>query len=147
MFDEETGTVYEGYNKDLITLVHIVNRYTDIDVSNYDTPEGRYELYDILDSTGALERIHDIIDYDLDKVDEIYDAIVHGVKLTYERSHSLSHQIKQTLGSILGNEDIADTFAKALDVNAGLIDMMGAMKREKENKPSTELTLFAKRAD
>lgn len=145
VFDEESGLVYEGYNHNLAETMCMLRWYTDIELSPYEDADGRYVLYDILDSHGALTKIREIAEGDLDEALYIYYDLKNAAQRTFERKHSLNHLLKQTLGSILGNEDITTTFAKAQEINGSLIDMLGAMKREKAKKPGGGLLNFAKR--
>ena len=46
VFDEAAGVAYESYNAELIRAFLILVHYTDLDLSAYDTPEGRYAAQD-----------------------------------------------------------------------------------------------------
>lgn len=67
--------VYEGYNADLLETMFILKHYTDIDVTPFDTEEGRYVLYDILESNGVLDSILAHVREDFQKVKAIYARI------------------------------------------------------------------------
>lgn len=144
VFDEDAGLVYEGYNRDLAELMCILKWYTDVELGAYATEEGRYLLSDIMESHGTMTQIREIAGEDLAKVQGIYADLKTAARRTFEQKHGLSHLIRSTLGAILGGEDITKTVAHAQDINASLIDMLGALNREKAGGEG-KLLNFARR--
>ena len=126
VFDEENGIAYEGYNAELIRAFLILTHYTDMDVSEFDTPQGRYDLYDIIASHGLWKEIMEIVDDDMADVDGIIFDLQNAARRSFERKHSLEYRAGKVFESLLGTENLAETLAKAEGLNSKLIDMMGA---------------------
>lgn len=123
----------------------VLRYYTDLDVEPYEDADGRYALYDALESHGAWNEIWNMVSQDMSKVMDIYFFIMGAARETFAAKHSIGHMVKQTLQSVLGTEDIATSFAKAQEINSSLIDMMGAFRREQSKKPGGGIVNFAKR--
>ena len=75
VFDEVAGVAYESYNAELIRAFLILVHYTDLDLSEYDTPEGRYAAQDAVASYGLWQKILDIVEQDVNNVDAIKKMI------------------------------------------------------------------------
>ncbi|MDO4549387.1 MAG: hypothetical protein Q4D04_14955 [Clostridia bacterium] len=136
VFDEESGLAYEGYNSETMRVMCVMNHYTDLDVSDYDTADGRYALHDILESTGALKQILELVEDDLLEVESIYHSLRVAAQRTFEHTHSLKYMAQKSLGGLLTGEDITESIAKASAINNKMVEMLGALGREKAAKPS-----------
>ena len=130
MFDEETGIAYEAYNAELIRAFLILKYYTDLDLAEYDNPEGRCAVHDALASHGLWREIMDIVDADMDDVDVIAYKLGSSARRSFEEKHSLSRLVMKTFGALLGTEDLTQTIAKAETLNGKLIDMLGAVQKQ-----------------
>lgn len=136
VMDEESGIAYEGYNAELIRAFLILLHYTDMELAEYDTPEGRHEIYDMIASHDLWKEIMKIVDDDLGDVDSICYRLMCSAKRNFEQKHSLAYKVGRVFESLLGTENLADTIAHAEGLNSKLIDMLSAL--QKEQKP-TEL--------
>lgn len=134
VFDEESGLAYEGYNAEMIRAFLILIHYTDLELSEWDNPQGRYIVYDAVTSHGLWEEIMDIVEADMASVDRIVMRLESSAGKRFEREYSLEYKLVLTLGSLLGSEDLAATVAKAEGLNSKLIDMLGAVQREKQQR-------------
>ena len=146
VFDEAAGVAYESYNAEQIRAFLILVHYTDLDLSEYDTPEGRYAAQDAVASHGLWQKILDIVEQDVGDVDAIAARLRDSAKCCFERQHSLEYRLAKVFESLLGTEDLMETIAKAEDLNSKLIDMLGAMRKEQMPGNVTGLKL-AKRAE
>lgn len=133
VFDEAAGIAYESYNANLIRAFLILVHYTDLDLAEYDTPEGRYAAYDAVSSHGLWPEIMAIVACDMDAVDDIAAKLRHSAKRCFERQHSLECQIGRTFASLLGTENLTETIAKAEGLNSKLIDALGALQKEQKS--------------
>lgn len=129
IFDEESGVAHEGYNAKLLRAWLILTHYTDLDLTAYDTPEGRYAVYDILASHGAWPKIMALVGEDMTDVDGICQLLQSAAKQRHERKHSLEYRLGKVFDSLLGAENLADTIARAEGLNSKLIDMLGALRK------------------
>ena len=129
VFDEEGGIAYEGYNAELIRSFLILRYYTDIDLKESDTPQGRYEVYDAVASYELWPQIVEVVAEDLAQVDRIACRIVDAAKCSFERKHALEHQIGKLLKGLLGTESLTETISKAEGLNSKLIEMLGILHR------------------
>ncbi len=132
VMDEDCGIAYEGYNAELIRAFLILCHYTDMELAEYDTAEGRREVYDIVASHGLWPEIMKIMDDDLADVEGICYRLMHSVKRSFEQKHSLEHRFSKVFESLLGTENLADTIARAEGLNSKLIDMLGALQQEEK---------------
>lgn len=132
--DEESGIAYEGYNAELIRAFLILLHYTDMELAEYDTSEGRHEIYDMIASHDLWKEIMKIVDDDLGDVDSICYRLMCSAKRNFEQKHSLAYKVGRVFESLLGAENLADTIAHAEGLNSKLIDMLGAL--QKEQKPA-----------
>ena len=130
VFDEEAGIAYEAYNAELIRAFLILRYYTELELTEYDNPEGRSAVYDALASHGLWREIMDIVDMDMDDVDVIAFKLGSSARRSFEEKHSLSRMIMKTFASLLGSEDLAQTVAKAEVLNGKLIDMLAAVQKQ-----------------
>ncbi len=135
VFDEDSGTVYESYTYELVLTILTMKYYTDLDLSPYEDEEGWYQIYDILESHGALDHLYAVIGEDLDKMLKVYRHIRGAATKTFEKRHSLDYLVQKSFGSLLGSEDIMTTMARAESVNSLMIKMMDAF-RERNHSPS-----------
>ena len=129
-FDEEAGIAYEGYNAELSRAFLILRYYTDLDLTPYDTPQGRYEICDIIASHGLWPRIMEIVGEDISGVNAIIRRLEEAARRNFERKYSL--------------ESLVENIAKAESLNSRLIDMLGALRASPSVKAGVTL---AKRRD
>lgn len=130
VFDEEAGIAYEAYNAELIRAFLILKYYTDLDLAEYDNPEGRCAVHDALASHGLWREIMEIVDLDMDDVDMIAYKLGSSARRSFEEKHSLSRMVMKTFGALLGSEDLPQTVAKAEALNGKLIDMLAAVQKQ-----------------
>lgn len=130
VFDEAAGIAYESYNANLIRAFLILVHYTDLDLVEYDNPEGRYAAYDAVSSHGLWPEIMAIVERDVEAVDDIAAKLRCSAKRCFERQHSLEYQLGRTFASLLGTENLAETIAKAEGLNSKLIDMLDAVRKQ-----------------
>lgn len=142
MFDEKLGLAFEGYNAELLRAFLILVHYTDLDISQYDNPQGRYDVYDAIASYGLWAQIMEIVDEDMADVDSIIHRLQRSAKANFERQHALSHKVGQVFESLLGTENLTETVEKAEGLNSALIDMLGALQKEKAAKPNIGGTII-----
>lgn len=145
IFDEKVGIAFEGYNAELIRAFLILVHYTDLDTAEYDTGEGRQNLYDILATHDMWPDILGIVDEDIGDVDNICMRLEASARRNFEHTHSLQFQALKTIQSILGTEDVTETIAKAESLNSKLIDMLGALQREQTSPVKTRGLQLAKK--
>lgn len=130
VFDEEAGIAYEAYNAELIRAFLVLKYYTDLDLAEYDNPEGRATVHDALASHGLWREIMDVVDLDMDDVDMIAFKLGSSARRSFEEKHSLSRMLMKTFGALLGTEDLTQTVAKAEVLNGKLIDMLAAVQKQ-----------------
>lgn len=130
MVFDESGIAYEGYNAELIRAFLILIHYTDLDLAEYDTPQGRYDVYDMIASHGLWKEIIEIMDEDMADVDAICVHLQSAARRSFERKHSLEYRAGKVYESLLGTEDLAGTVAKAEGLNSKLIDLFGLLQRQ-----------------
>ncbi len=133
-----------GYNAELLMAFLILVHYTDLDLAELDTPQGRYTAYDAIATHGLWEQIHAIVDEDLNDVKRICDLLTISAQRRFEMEHSPAHILLKTFSSFLGTEDLMQTIAKAEGLNGKLIEMLAAVQKEK--KPAGGVN-FAKKQD
>lgn len=147
VFDEDLGVVYEGYTHEVALTVCVVKYYTDMDLAAYDTEESWNTLIDALESNCQLDSLYGLVREDLYKVFDIYAKIKGAAALTFERRHSLSYRVGKAFASLLTEEDLTTTIAKAEGVNSTMIDLLGAFGQAQDKKGllGDGLIPFAKR--
>lgn len=129
MFDEELGLVYEAYTVELVLVICMLRYYTDLDMTEYESEEGWYTLYDILESHGILNHLLARLAPDLERVRAIYATIREASAKTFQHRHSLDYLAKKSFGSLLSTEDITETIAKASDMNNTMVDLVDAFSK------------------
>lgn len=93
------------------------------------------------------EAIQQIVCDDITRVDSISASLMLSASRSFERKHSLEYRLGKVFESLLGTENLTETVAKAEGLNSKLIEMLGALNREKSVKPSVggNVMLFAKK--
>lgn len=134
VLDEENYAVYESYQTELIELLLICKYYTNIDTEEMQDERGWKMLYDYLAANKMLEELRCIVQEDFYRVIGIGSYISDSLKKTFEAKHSLSVRLLKTFGSILTDEDMAETLAKSEEVNSVMLDLIGAYKEKSANK-------------
>ena len=121
--------------------------FTNLDTEDWNAPEGRMALYNLVASSfthGALT--NEIFVKSWWTVDEIYDGLYKAIQARVERTNSLSYKIGKSFESILGDEDIVKKIAENRKITEKPIDMMKVLEdKEKESKEKTPLNMFAKK--
>lgn len=130
MVFDESGIAYDGYNAELIRAFLILLHYTDLELSQYDTPQGRYDIYDMITSHGLWKEIMNIVDEDMAAVDAICFHLQSAACRSFERKHSLEYRMGKVFESLLGTENLTETVAKAEGLNSKLIDLLGLLQRQ-----------------
>ena len=131
VFDEESGIAYEGYNAELMRAFLILVYYTDLDLADYDTMEGRQLVYDTLSSHGLWDNILQIVNEDMRVVAAICTQLMEASKRNFEHKYTMEYKLRKVFDSLLGTENLVETIAKAEGLNSKLIDLMGAMQTKK----------------
>lgn len=134
VLDEENYAVYESYQTELIELLLICKYYTNIDTEEMQDERSWKMLYDYLAANKMLEELRCIVQEDFYRVIGIGSYISDSLKKTFEAKHSLSVRLLKTFGSILTDEDMAETLAKSEEVNSVMLDLIGAYKEKSANK-------------
>ena len=131
VFDEESGIAYEGYNAELMRAFLILVYYTDLDLADYDTMEGRQLVYDALSTHGLWDNILQIVNEDMRVVAAICTQLMEASKRNFEHKYTMEYKLRKVFDSLLGTENLVETIAKAEGLNSKLIDLMGAMQTKK----------------
>lgn len=131
VFDEESGVAYEGYNAELMRAFLILVYYTDLDLADYDTQEGRQLIYDVLASNKLWDKILGIVSEDMQVVTSICMQLEQASRRNFERKQSMDYKLGKVFESLLGTENLVETIAKAEGLNSKLIDLLGAMQTKK----------------
>ena len=131
VFDEESGVAYEGYNAELMRAFLILVYYTDLDLADYDTQEGRQLIYDVLASNKLWDKILGIVGEDMQVVASICMQLEEASRRNFERKQSMDYKLGKVFESLLGTENLVETIAKAEGLNSKLIDLLGAMQTKK----------------
>ena len=131
VFDEESGIAYEGYNAELLRAFLILVYYTDLDLADYDTMEGRQLVYDALSTHGLWDNILQIVNEDMRVVAAICTQLMEASKRNFEHKYTMEYKLRKVFDSLLGTENLVETIAKAEGLNSKLIDLMGAMQTKK----------------
>ena len=134
VLDEENYVVYESYQTELIELLLTCKYYTNIDTEEMQDEHSWKMLYDYLAANKMLEELRRIVQDDFYRVLGIGSYISDSLKKTFEAKHSLSVRLLKTFGSILTEEDMAETLAKSEEVNSVMLDLIGAYKEKSTNK-------------
>lgn len=134
VLDEENYVVYESYQTELIELLLTCKYYTNIDTEEMQDEHSWKILYDYLAANKMLEELRRIVQNDFYRVLGIGSYISDSLKKTFEAKHSLSVRLLKTFGSILTEEDMAETLAKSEEVNSVMLDLIGAYKEKSANK-------------
>lgn len=146
IFDEARGRVTESYNRGLLWTMLMLRYYTDLDLQAYDTPDGRYALYDILQSNGALEKIREWTEKDLWQVEDIYHRICYSATRNFECEHSLEHKLIAMLGDLGNGESFAQAMEKAETLTKQVLDLRRSVEgAPREVRAENGLIRFAKR--
>lgn len=134
----------------------IVEYYTNIDTTDWDTEEGLMELFDYMTRVNDEKQSkYDILcsdeafSNDMWLVETIYGRMYKSLAAKYERTSSLSYKIGKAFESVLGDEDVIKKLAENREVGEKLIDMLGMLREEKDaggNKnPLPGILNFAKK--
>lgn len=134
VLDEENYAVYESYQTELIELLLTCKYYTNIDTEEMQDERSWKMLYDYLAANKMLEELRRVVQEDFYRVIGIGSYISDSLKKTFEAKHSLSVRLLKTFGSILTDEDMAETLAKSEEVNSVMLDLIGAYKEKSANK-------------
>lgn len=134
VLDEENYAVYESYQTELIELLLTCKYYTNIDTDEMQDERSWKMLYDYLAANKMLEELRCVVQEDFYRVIGIGSYISDSLKKTFEAKHSLSERLLKTFGSILTDEDMAETLAKSEEVNSVMLDLIGAYKEKSANK-------------
>ena len=131
VFDEELGIAYESYIAEIMRLFLILSRYSDLDLTVYDSPEGRYALYDLLSTYGILKELTDFVEEDMRIVDCMAFRMQNAARRKFEYEQSLIYKLNRSLGDLLGAENLMESIAKAEGLNEKLIEMLGMAQEKK----------------
>lgn len=148
VFDDESGVAYKGYLYDVVFTYLFAKYYTNIDVSLYDSEEGHRQVYDFVVYNGIIrstEKLCEEYDDDVFAIEKMYNLIVEAAIVTTREKNSLSHKIKTSFASVLADEDLATSLAKSQEVNEQMVDVIGAVIRDKKVNGNVIPMKFAKK--
>lgn len=134
VLDEENYTFYTSYQEALIQLLLTCKYYTNVDTEEMQDEHGWKMLHDYLTTNKMLEKLHSIVSDDVGRVLVIAFRISTSLESTFAAKHSLPVRLLKTFGSILTEEDMAETLAKSEEVNSVMLDLIGAYKEKSANK-------------
>lgn len=145
------GIGYISYRYELIRMFLIVQYYTNIDTSDWDTEDGRANIFDYMTQYGddyrnRYEKMCEDEEFkaDIGIVDEIFSRMASSIIMKHEHTSTLSYRIGVTFGSILGNNDIIKTQAESREVNESLIQLIEkAVKFDKTGRSNIETSSSA----
>ncbi len=134
VLDDENYAVYNSYQTDLIEMLLICKYYTNISTDDMQDERGWRMLYDYLMTNEMMEKLHTVVYNDVSAVLRIIRYISSSLEKTFTAKHSLPVRLLKTFGSILSEEDMAETLAKSEEVNNVMLDLIGAYKEKSANK-------------
>lgn len=131
VLDPESGVAYQSYLYEVIFMFLIVKYFTNINVEELDTEDGHKKLYDYLSNNGLTDKLTSYIckpeNDDLMLINDMYDKIREAISSVYREKNGLAYKIKTSFASVLSSEDLSESLAKSQDVNAKMIDVLGAV--------------------
>ena len=152
------GIGYIGYRYELIRMFLIVQYYTNIDTSDWETEDGQAMIFDYMTQYGDDYRNRygkmcedEEFKEDIGIIDDIFNKMASSIIMMHESTSALSYRIGKAFGSILGNDDIIKALSESREINESLIQLIGKAskydKNEKSNSstPSPGLISFAKK--
>lgn len=147
VFDEEHGIAYVGYMEDAAKWYVRLAYYTEIDVTEYEDYDKLIELMDMIEEADMSE-FEEFIKSDFDVVEDLAYTLFSNAERIFKREHSIEYNIMKSFGFLFDGQDITQTIAQARDVNAQMIDHLGAIMsiktKEEENQP-IDMSQFAKK--
>lgn len=139
------GCSYMSYRYDLARMFLIVEYYTNIDTSDWNTEEGQASLFDYMTRYGdeLLSRYekmceNDAFKHDIAIVNSIYSRMYTAMAFKHEHTSSLSYKIGKAFESVLNDQDIVKTLAQSREVSEKMIDMLGVFNANNSDKEKTE---------
>ena len=121
---------YDNYLDQAVWMLKILEYYTDVDTDGVDEEHAA----DFMINNEVSQNIHDIIENDLCKVEEIYFRMRDGVMTTFEDDKSLKTALKTSFGFLFNGEDVTESLAKAETVSGTLFDALAALRKEDERR-------------
>lgn len=142
---DSDGVAYISYRYDLVKMFLIVQYYTNIDTSDWDTEEGQMALYDYMTSYGdCLQNRYEWMcekeefKHDIEIVEGIFSRMYSALAFKHEHSSTLSYKIGKAFESVLNDQDVVKTLAESREVCEKMIDMIGVFNANNANKEKTE---------
>ena len=112
------GVCYESPDKFMMEQFLILKHISNIDTSDWDTPDGRKKLADFMQK-------HDVDLYeDYYELSRVYALYYEAVKAKHEHTHSLAYRFVKAFESVLGDGDIVKNLAESREITEKLIDML-----------------------
>ena len=147
VFDDVHGIAYISYMEDAAKWYVRLAYYTDMDVAEYEEYDKLIELMDMIEESDISE-FEEFIKSDFDVVEDLAYTLFSNAERIFKREHSVEYNIMKSFGFLFDGQDITQTIAQARDVNAQMIDHLGAIMsiktKEEENKP-IDMSQFAKK--
>ena len=141
----DDGITYKSYRYELTRMFLIVEYYTNIDTSDWDTEEGHANLFDYMTRYGdeLMSRYEKMCEneefkHDIEIVDSIYSDMSLALSFKYRHTSSLSYKIGKAFESVLNDQDIVKTLAQSREVSEKMIDMLGVFNTNNSDKEKTE---------
>lgn len=144
---DPSGASFLGYRYELVRMFLIVEYYTNIDTTDWDSEDGQKAIFDYMTSPcdGAESRYEKMCRScefmrDIAIVDSIFNLMYKAVTLKHSQTSSLSYRIGKVFNSVFGDDDIVKTLAESREVSEKLIDMIGIFNKAKAEKdiPASE---------
>ena len=133
---DPVGCAYLSYEFDLIRMFLIVEYYTNIDTSDWDTEEGQQALFDYMTRSGdsLMSRYEkmcksDAFCRDMDIVDSIFYTMSESLKHKHEYTSTLSYRFGKAFESILTDKDIAKALAENNEVSEKMFELFAAYNK------------------
>lgn len=136
---DPTGCAYMSYRYDQTRMFLIVEYYTNIDTSEWNTEDGHAALFDYMTRYGdelmsRYEKMceNEAFKHDIAIVDSIYSHMYSSLAFKHEHTSTLSYKIGKAFESVLNDQDIVKTLAQSREVSEKMIDMLGVFNSSKE---------------
>lgn len=134
--DEDTGSVYERYDKEARFRYYYLKYFTDYPITGDEDYSWKLSLVDRMKA--RMENT--CIEYDLPIfLYDAYDLLYKAVEKKFVGRNSIGTKLLKTFGSILGDEDLAKTVAESRTVSENMLDLIQKAKLFDENHRDAEM--------
>lgn len=138
---DPSGCAYMSYKYDLIRMFLIVEYYTNVDISDWNTEDGQQAIFDYMTRSGdsPMSRYEKMCEneafcHDLDLVENIFSLMSEAMMYKHEHSSTLSYKLGKAFESFIDDGNILKSLEEKNEINEKMLDLFSAYNEKRQRE-------------